>query len=203
VQAAIGNLKKVSLELGGKSPNVVLKDAVPELAIKGVAHAIFFNHGQCCCAGSRLYIEDKVFDTIVAGVAEEAKRMKLGPGMDATTEMGPLVTAEQFSRVSGYLDIGAAEGAKALCGGKMYGERGYFLEPTVLVDVKQDMQVVQEEIFGPVLVAMPFKDLEDVLPKANETMYGLGGGIWTNHLSKAHRIAATHWHRLVQLLRCL
>ncbi len=164
--------------------------ADPELAIKGAAHAIFFNHGQCCCAGSRLYVEDKVFDKIVAGVAEEAKRIKLGPGMDATTEMGPLVSDEQFRRVSGYLDIGTAEGATALCGGKRYGEQGYFLEPTVLVDVKQDMRVVQEEIFGPVLVALPFKDIEDVLPKANETVYGLGGGIWTNDLSKAHRLAA-------------
>jgi len=110
--------------------------------------------------------------------------------MDATTEMGPLVSDEQFRRVSGYLDIGTAEGATALCGGKRYGEQGYFLEPTVLVDVKQDMRVVQEEIFGPVLVALPFKDIEDVLPKANETVYGLGGGIWTNDLSKAHRLAA-------------
>ncbi len=190
VEAAIGNLKKVSLELGGKSPNVVLKDADPELAIKGAAHAIFFNHGQCCCAGSRLYVEDKVFDKVVAGVAEEARRIKLGPGMDATTQMGPLVSDEQFRRVTGYLDIGTAEGATALCGGKRYGEQGYFVEPTVLVDVKQDMRVVQEEIFGPVLVALPFKDIEDVLSKANEGIYGLGGGIWTNDLAKAHRIAA-------------
>jgi len=190
VQAAIGNLKKVSLELGGKSPSVVLNDADPELAIKGAAHAIFFNHGQCCCAGSRLYVEDKAFDKIVAGVADEAKKIKLGPGMDASTEMGPLVSNEQFRRVTGYLDIGTAEGARALCGGKRYGEQGYFVEPTVLVDVKQDMQVVQEEIFGPVLVAQPFKDIEDVLSKANDSIYGLGGGIWTNDLSKAHRIAA-------------
>ncbi len=190
VQAAIGNLKKVSLELGGKSPNVVLADADPELAIKGAAHAIFFNHGQCCCAGSRLYVEDKAFDKIVSGVADEAKKIKLGSGMDATTEMGPLVSDEQFRRVTGYLDIGAQEGARALSGGKRYGEQGYFVEPTVLVDVKQDMRVVQEEIFGPVLVAQPFKDIEDVLSKSNDSIYGLGGGIWTNDLARAHRIAA-------------
>jgi phenylacetaldehyde dehydrogenase len=190
VQAAIGNLKKVSLELGGKSPNVVLADADPELAIKGAAHAIFFNHGQCCCAGSRLYIEDKAFDKIVSGVADEARKIKLGSGMDATTDMGPLVSDEQFRRVTDYIDIGAHEGARALCGGKRYGEQGYFVEPTVLVDIKQDMRVVQEEIFGPVLVAQPFKDIEDVLSKANDSIYGLGGGIWTNDLAKAHRIAA-------------
>jgi len=190
VQAAIGNLKKVSLELGGKSPNVVLADADPELAIKGAAHAIFFNHGQCCCAGSRLYVEDKAFDKIVSGVADEAKKIKLGSGMDATTEMGPLISDEQFRRVTGYLDVGTAEGARALSGGKRYGEQGYFVEPTVLVDVKQDMRVVQEEIFGPVLVAQPFKDIEDVLSKSNDSIYGLGGGIWTNDLARAHRIAA-------------
>ena len=190
VQAAIGNLKKVSLELGGKSPNVVLADADPELAIKGAAHAIFFNHGQCCCAGSRLYVEDKAFDKIVSGVADEAKKIKLGSGMDATTEMGPLISDEQFRRITGYLDVGTAEGARAMSGGKRYGEQGYFVEPTVLVDVKQDMRVVQEEIFGPVLVAQPFKDIEDVLSKSNDSIYGLGGGIWTNDLARAHRIAA-------------
>ena len=145
---------------------------------------------QCCCAGSRLYIEDKAFDKIVTGVADEARKIKLGSGMDATTEMGPLVSNEQFRRVTDYLNIGAAEGTTALCGGKRYGEQGYFVEPTVLVDVRQDMRVVQEEIFGPVLVAQPFKDIEDVLSKANDSIYGLGGGIWTNDLTKAHRIAA-------------
>ncbi len=131
-----GNLKKVSLELGGKSPNVVFKDADLEQAISGAASAIFFNHGQCCCAGSRLYVEQSVFDRVSEGVAEHAQKIKVGSGLDSSTEMGPLVSDVQLSRVCGYLESGVAEGARTLVGGKKIGDAGYFVEPTVLVDAK-------------------------------------------------------------------
>jgi len=190
VKAAAGNLKKLTLELGGKSPNVVYADADLELAIPGAAHAIFFNHGQCCNAGSRLYIQEKVFDRVVEGVAEVAGRIRLGPGLDPQTQMGPMVSQEQQNTVSGYLESGLAAGARALVGGKRCGERGYFVEPTVLVDVQPDMKVVREEIFGPVVTAMPFREPEEVLPVANDTIYGLAAGVWTRDIGKAHRTAA-------------
>jgi phenylacetaldehyde dehydrogenase len=190
VHAATGNLKKVSLELGGKSPNVVFKDADLDTAIAGAASAIFFNHGQCCCAGSRLYVERPVFDQVVEGVASQAKKIKVGSGLDPATNMGPLVSEEQLQRVCNYLEIGMAEGAKAASGGRKIGGKGYFVEPTVLVDTKEYMKVVQEEIFGPVVAAIPFDDPEELLSRANDSVYGLAAGVWTHDISKAHRTAA-------------
>jgi len=189
VHAAAGNLKKVSLELGGKSPNIVFQDAEIESAIPGAASAIFFNQGEVCCAGSRLYVEDKQFDKVVDGVSKIASSLRIGPGMEATTQIGPLISEEQLNRVCGYLDSGYLEGAKAATGGKRHGKKGYFVEPTVLVNTSDKMKVVREEIFGPVVTVMPFSDVDDLVAKANNTPYGLAAAVWTRDIKKAHRIA--------------
>jgi phenylacetaldehyde dehydrogenase len=188
VHAAAGNLKKVSLELGGKSPNIVFDDASPD-AVAGAANAIFFNHGQCCVAGSRLYVQQDRFDEVIEGVAEIAKSIHLGPGMEPDTQMGPLVSDEQLRRVTGYLDSGLEEGATTITGGGRHGDTGYFVEPTVITNTRPDMKIVREEIFGPVVVAAPFQSIDDIAAAANDSDYGLGAGIWTKDISKAHALA--------------
>lgn len=186
--ACMDNMTRITLELGGKSPVIVLDDCDPATAAAGAANAIFFNHGQVCCAGSRLYVHKKMFDRVVADVADQASKLTLGHGLDPSAQMGPLVSQEQMERVCGYIDIGRSQGAEVLVGGGRAGQRGYFVQPTVMTGVQHDHRVAREEIFGPVLVAMPYDDLDEVAAWANDTPYGLGASIWSNNLSKVHRL---------------
>jgi phenylacetaldehyde dehydrogenase len=204
-QAALDNMTRMSLELGGKSPVIVLPDVDIDKAAEGVANAIFFNSGQVCTAGSRVYVHDKVFDRVMERVAAIAEALPVGPGLDASTQIGPLVSARQMDRVLGYIEAGRDEGARAIAGGARKDGAGFFVKPTVLVDTDHSMRVVREEIFGPVLVAMPFNDLDSVVSKANDTPYGLGASIWSNDLSAIHNLiprikAGTVWVNCHSLL---
>jgi aldehyde dehydrogenase (NAD+) len=193
LRASAGNLKRLSLELGGKSPNIVFADANLDAAVPGAAMAVFANSGQICSAGTRLFVEHKIYDEFVGRVAEFGKKLKVGNGMDPNTQIGPLVSEQQMRRVCDYLDIGRKEGAQALAGGARITEgelsKGYFVQPTVFANVQDNMRIAREEIFGPVLSAIPFKDTDDLIKRANATTYGLGSGVWTSDVSKAHNVA--------------
>ncbi len=184
------DLKRVTLELGGKSPNIILPDADLEKAVPGSFQGIYFNSGQACNAGSRLFVHSSVHDEVIERLAEFAGDAKVGPGLDPDTQFGPLVSAEQYDRVTGYIDSGLSEGAEAVAGGMPDGNGGgYFVSPTLFTGVRDDMKIAREEIFGPVLVAMPFDDLEEVARRANDTEYGLAAGLWTRDISNAHKLA--------------
>jgi aldehyde dehydrogenase (NAD+) len=187
--AAETNLKRVTLELGGKSPNIVFADADMNEAVEGSHFALFFNQGQCCCAGSRVFVEEKVYDEFVERSTERAKRRVVGNPLDKKTEQGPQVDKDQFDKVLGYVESGKKEGAKLQCGGERVGEHGYFIAPTVFADVKDDMKIAQEEIFGPVMSILKFKDTDELVDRANKTIYGLAAAVWTRDIGKAHHIA--------------
>jgi phenylacetaldehyde dehydrogenase len=189
VRAAAGNMKKVTVELGGKSPTIVMDDADLDIAIPGAANAIFFNQGQVCCAGSRLYVARRHFDRVLEGVSAHANALKLGPSLDPSAEQGPLVSAVQRQRVMKYIGEGVKEGARTVAGGKTIYSSGYYVQPTVFADVTDTMSIVRDEIFGPVIVVKPFDDLNEVAKVANDTVYGLGASIWTRDVRKIFSLA--------------
>ena len=196
MRAAAGTLKKLSMELGGKSPDIVFADADLDAAVPGAAMAVFSNTGQICSAGTRLYVQRPVYEEFVQRVAAHARALRVGDPLDPQTQLGPVVSAEQLDRVTGYLALGAEQGARAVTGGQrmMHGSlaQGFFVEPTVFADVKDDMRIAREEIFGPVISAMPFDTLDEVVARANDSSYGLGSGVWSRDVNTIHQVA----HRL-------
>jgi phenylacetaldehyde dehydrogenase len=189
VHAAAGNLKKVTLELGGKSPNIILADADLEKAIPAAAMAVFFNSGQTCTAATRLYVQDDVYDQVMEGIAAVAANIKVAHGFDPEAVIGPLISDRQLARVKGYVEKGRAEGGEIICGGEQIGDTGYFFQPTLIGSTRNDMTIVREEIFGPVIAAQRFDTVEEVIALANDSNYGLSSSVWTQNITHGHKIA--------------
>lgn len=189
--AAKSNLKRVALELGGKSPNIIFSDSDLGNAVEGAHVGVFSNQGQVCCAGSRVFVEEKIYDQFLEKATYRARARIIGDPFDPKTEQGPQVAQAQFDRVLGYIESGISEGATLLCGGNRVGNRGYFIEPTVFSGVQDGMKIAKEEIFGPVMSVIPFKTLDEVAVRANRTIYGLAAGVWTSDIAKAHALANT------------
>ncbi len=187
---AAATLKRLTFELGGKSPNIVFADSDLDVAAAQAHFGLYFNQGQCCCAGSRVFVEDKVYDKFIDKVASINRGRKLGNPLDPTTEQGPQVDQTQFDKIMGYIDLGKQQGAQLVTGGKRCGDRGYYIEPTLFADVKDDMTIAKEEIFGPVMSVLRFKDVEEIVARANKTTFGLAAAVWTRDVAKAHYIAS-------------
>lgn len=208
VKASAGNLKRVSLELGGKAPNIVFADADIDAAVKGAITGIFFNQGQVCCAGSRLFLEKSIHDEFMSKLLARVAKMQQGDGMDVKTQIGPQVSKDQQERILSYIDIAKKEGASVACGGDAPAgdlSKGYFVKPTIFTGVNNDMRIAQEEVFGPVLAVIPFNSMEEVAEQANKITYGLSGAVWTSDVKKAHKLAAqikagTVWVNCVNML---
>ncbi|MBS1957663.1 MAG: aldehyde dehydrogenase family protein [Cyanobacteria bacterium SZAS-4] len=208
VKASVGNLKRVSLELGGKAPNIVFADADIDAAVKGAITGIFFNQGQVCCAGSRLFLEKSIHDEFMSKLLARVAKMQQGPGMDEKTQIGPQVSKDQQDRILSYIDIAKKEGASVACGGDAPAgdlAKGYFVKPTIFTGVNNDMRIAQEEVFGPVLAVIPFNSVEEVAEQANKITYGLSGAVWTSDVKKAHKLASqikagTVWVNCVNML---
>jgi aldehyde dehydrogenase (NAD+) len=187
--AAKSNLKRISLELGGKSPNIIFADTDLDDAVEGAHLGLFVNQGQSCCAGSRVFVEKAIYDEFVEKSIARARKRRVGDPLDPRTDQGPQVSASQFDRIMGYIESGKREGATLACGGERVGDRGYFIQPTVFADVRDEMRVAREEIFGPVMSIIPFNDMDEVIARANHTTYGLAAGVWTRDIKKAHAVA--------------
>jgi aldehyde dehydrogenase (NAD+) len=188
-KAAADTLKRTTFELGGKSPNVVFADCDLEQAVAGAFHAIYFHGGQCCTAGSRLFVQDRIHKEFVERLADKAKKRRIGDPLESNTEQGPQVSQEQLDKILHYVKVGQDQGAKLIVGGKRVGAAGYFVEPTIFDNVKDEMTIAKDEIFGPVVSVLPFKSMDEVLERANSTFYGLAAAIWTKDLDKAHLYA--------------
>ena len=188
-RSAAETMKRLTFELGGKSPNVIFADADLDAAVQGAHFALYFNQGQCCCAGSRLYVEQKVYDEVIDRIAEKNKSTKIGDPFDPETQQGPQVDKAQFDKILQYVEYGKKDGAKCVTGGKRHGNKGYFVEPTLFANVTDDMRIAREEIFGPVMSALKFKNVDEIIQRSNDTNFGLAAAVWTRDVAKAHRYA--------------